>query len=428
MPLLVLTGCLVGPDYRRPAYPIPAEFRGEAADTPTAPLSLGELAWWQIFEDAQLHALVRTALTANYDLRAAVSRVLQARARLIRARATPSPLIDVRAAALYPRVAGARPPLTTQETFQPVGSLDLAFELDLWGRLRRATESARADLLASEEARRTVVTTLVSEVATAYSQLREPDLQLESARRTLDSRRASRRLGQPREEGGVASLLDVRRAETLVYTAAVAIPALERRIAQTEHLLSRLVGRNPSAMPRGRPWLRQLALPEVPAGLPSARLERRPDSQHAERQLVAAHARIGAAKALLFPQGALTGAAGSGRWGWTGRSLAPEGGSPSGPPSPRPSSMPGKSAPGSKPRRPSSRPPSGATCSRSSGPSARSPRRPWSIASNGSSAPSRRRCPARGGMRCAWPANGTRAASPAFGRCWTPNVSAVPRN
>jgi multidrug efflux system outer membrane protein len=325
IPLLILTGCLVGPDYRRPDYPMPAQFRGETAETPTVPVSLGELAWWQIFEDAQLHELIRTALTENYDLRTAVARVLQARAQLIGTRANQFPFIDVNADAIYNRVEGELPPRTSQETFQPIGTVDLSFELDLWGRLRRATESARADLLASEEARRTVVTTLVSDVATAYFQLRELDLQLEISRRTLESRRASLQLVQTREKGGVASLLEVRQAETLLYTAAAAIPDLERRIEQTENLISVLVGRNPSAIPRGRPLLQQLALPEVPPGLPSALLERRPDIRQAEQQLVSANAQIGVARALLFPQVALTGSAGVGAVGVDGTFFGPQG-------------------------------------------------------------------------------------------------------
>lgn len=325
IPLVFLPGCLVGPDYRRPDYPIPAQFRGETAETPTAPVSLGELAWWEIFADEQLHQLIRAALTENYDLRVAVARVLQARAQLVGTRANQFPFIDANVDAIYSRIEGETPPQTENEIFQPTGSLDLSFEVDLWGRLRRATESALADLLASEEARRTVVMTLVSDVATAYFQLRELDLELEIARRTLESRRTSLQLVQTREAGGVASLLEVRQAETLLYTAAAVIPDLERRIEQTENLISVLVGRNPSAIPRGRPLLQQLALPEVPPGLPSALLGRRPDIRQAEQQLVSANASIGAAKALFFPQVALTGSAGVGMTGVDGTFFGPQG-------------------------------------------------------------------------------------------------------
>jgi multidrug efflux system outer membrane protein len=313
--LLILSGCVVGPEYRRPDYPLPAQFRGEPAEPPSAPESLGDLAWWQVFEDAQLHELLRTALADNYDLRVAVARVLQTRAQLISTRANQFPVIDANVDAVYNRAEGDRPPQTTRETFQPVGSLDLSFEVDLWGRLRRATEAACADLLAAEEARRTVVMTLVSDVATAYFLLRELDLELEIAQRTLASRRTSLRLVRTREKGGVTSLLEVRQAETLLYTAAATIPDLERRIAQTENVLSVLVGRNPGAIARGQPLIEQLALPAVPLGLPSALLERRPDIRQAEQQLIAANAQIGVARALLFPQVALTGSAGVGAVG-----------------------------------------------------------------------------------------------------------------
>jgi outer membrane protein, multidrug efflux system len=325
IPLVILTGCLVGPDYRRPDYPIPAQFRGARGETPMAPVSLGELSWWQIFADEQLHELIRAALTENYDLRVAVARVLQARAQLIGTRANQFPFIDANAEAIYSRGEGDRPPLTNQETFEPLGTVDLSFELDLWGRLRRATESAWADLLASEEARRTVVMTLVSDVATAYFQLRELDLELEIARRTLESRRASLRLVQTREEVGVASFLEVRQAETLLYTAAAASPDIERRITQTENLISVLIGHNPSAIPRGRPLMQQVALPVVPPGLPSTLLGRRPDIRQAEQQLVSANAQIGVAKALLFPQVVLTGTAGVGAIGVDGTFFGPQG-------------------------------------------------------------------------------------------------------
>jgi multidrug efflux system outer membrane protein len=202
IPLLLMTGCLVGPDYRQPEYPVPASFRGETREAPTATLPLGEVAWWQIFADEQLHELIRTALTENYDLRVAVARIFEARAQLIITRSGQFPTIGANADAIYSRVEGDTPPLTEKETFQPIGSIDLSFEIDLWGRLRRATESARADLLASEEARRTVVTTLISDVATAYFRLRELDLELEIAKRTLESRRASLRLVQTRADGG----------------------------------------------------------------------------------------------------------------------------------------------------------------------------------------------------------------------------------
>lgn len=198
-------------------------------------------------------------------------------------------------------------------------------EIDFWGRLRRTTEAAWADLLASTEAQWTVVTTLISDVAMTYFQLRELDLELEIAYHTLTLRQDSLRLVQMRAEGGLVSLLEVRQAEILVTTAAQTIPDIERRMAQTENRLSILLGQNPGAVPRGRPLLEQLALPEVPAGLPSALLERRPDIRQAEQQLVAANARIGVAKALFFPQVTLTGSAGVGTTAVNGTFFGPSG-------------------------------------------------------------------------------------------------------
>jgi multidrug efflux system outer membrane protein len=189
-------------------------------------------------------------------------------------------------------------------------TLDLSFELDLWGRLRRANEAARADLLAGEENRRSVAVTLVADVAQAYFDLLELDRELDIARRTLDSRRESLRIARLRSDNGLTSELDLRRAEAEVASAAAQIPGLERRIAETEHRLSVLLGRNPGPIPRGPLLTDQTALPEVPAGLPSTLLERRPDLRQAEQRLVAANARIGEAKAAYFPQVNLTGAFG----------------------------------------------------------------------------------------------------------------------
>lgn len=322
---LLLAGCLVGPDYQRPGYPVPAAFRGEAPEAPVDVMSLGDLSWWQIFQDEQLQELIRTALTQNYDLRIAVTRILDARAQLTSTRAAQFPLVDANSSAIYNRTEGNRPVSELKEIISPIGSFDLSFEIDFWGRLRRATEAARAALLASKEARRAVVTTLVSAVASTYFQLRELDLELEIARRTLASRQDSLRLVSTREAGGVASLLDVRQAEILVTTAAQTIPDIERRIAQTENLISMLIGNNPNDVPRGRPLVQQLALPAVPAGLPSALLERRPDIHQAEQQLIAANARIGVAKALFFPQVILIGSAGVGARGINGAFFGPLG-------------------------------------------------------------------------------------------------------
>ena len=311
---LLLAGCAVGPDYKRPEIQVPAEFRGKTPDAPGGDRSIGDLAWWEVFQDEVLQELLRTAIAANYDLRIAAARVLDARAQVTINRSFQFPDVTGNASAVYTRIFGDRGPTQFRSTFTPVGTLDLAWELDLWGRLRRATEAARGDLLATEDARRFVMSTLISDVATAYFLLRELDLELEISRRTLTSRQGSLRLVQLRYEGGVAALIDVRQAEVLLYTAAETIPDVERRIEQTENLISLLLGRNPGPVLRGRSTAQQLALapPSVPAGLPSSLLERRPDVRQAEDQLAAATARIGVAKADYFPRVFLTGAAGAG--------------------------------------------------------------------------------------------------------------------
>ena len=322
---LVLAGCSVGPDYKRPELSIPNEFRGRTPDAPARAESLGDIGWWQIFEDEILQSLIRTALVENYDLRIATSRILDARARVTFNRSFQAPDLSASASAPYTYIPGERVPNQFRETFAPLGTFDMFWELDFWGRFRRATEAARADLLASESAQRFVMTTLVSDVATAYFQLRELDLELEISRRTLASRENSLRLVKLRQEGAVASMMDVRQAEVLVYTAAETVPDIERRIEQTENQISILLGRNPNAVPRGRPLLQQLALPAIPAGLPSSLLERRPDIQDAEGQLAAATARIGVAKSDYFPRVILTGAAGAGGIKIDGSWFGPQG-------------------------------------------------------------------------------------------------------
>ncbi|HSF02899.1 MAG TPA: efflux transporter outer membrane subunit [Solirubrobacterales bacterium] len=320
---LVLAGCAVGPDYRRPELPVPADFRGRPPDAEGP--SVGDLTWWQIFQDETLKSLIHEALGANYDVRIAAARILDARALLTATRSAQFPDVSANASAPYVYTPGERAPLEPRETFEPLATLDLSWELDLWGRLRRATEAARADLMASEDVQRFVITTLVSDLATSYFQLRELDLELEISRRTLTSRQDSLRLVRLRQEGGVAGLMDVRQSEVLLYTAAETIPDLERRIEQTENLISILLGRSPEAVPRGRPLLQQLALPAIPPGLPSSLLERRPDIRQAERQLAAATARIGVAKADYFPRVLLTGAGGAGGVWIDGSWFGPQG-------------------------------------------------------------------------------------------------------
>jgi multidrug efflux system outer membrane protein len=324
---LGVAGCAVGPDYQRPKLPVPPDFRGQSPDVPVSEKSIGDLAWWEVFQDDTLQKLLRTALAENYDLRIAAARVLDARAQVTINRSFQFPDVSGNASAAYVRIFGDRAPTQFKSTFSPVGTLDLAWELDLWGRLRRATEAARGDLLATEDARRFVMSTLISDVAAAYFQLRELDLELEISKRTLTSRQGSLRLVQLRYQGGVAALIDVRQAEVLLYTAAETIPDVERRIEQTENLISLLLGRNPGSVLRGRSIAEGLAMvpPEIPTGLPSSLLERRPDVRQAENQLAAATARIGVAKADYFPRVILTGAAGAGGIRIDGSWFGPQG-------------------------------------------------------------------------------------------------------
>lgn len=307
---VLLAGCTVGPDYVRPDLK-PATGWRTPAESAT---SLGEVGWWQVFGDDTLQGLIRTALAENNDVRLAVARVLEARAQAGIARADRFPRLDGNASYQRQRFSTVStvPLAPSVEPEQDVfrTTLDLSFELDLWGRLRRANEAARADLLAGRENRRAVVVTLVADVAQTYFDLLELDREIDIARRTLDSRRESLRIARLRADNGLTSDLDLRRAEAEVASAAAQVPDLERRVAQTENRLSVLLGRNPGPIPRGPLLTDQSAPPEVPAGLPSALLERRPDLRQAAQRLVAANARIGEAKAAYFPQVNLTGAFG----------------------------------------------------------------------------------------------------------------------
>jgi multidrug efflux system outer membrane protein len=308
----VLAGCTVGPNYKRPEVIVPADWR----NSPERSDSLGDLGWWELFKDPALYELIATAVVANRDLQVAVARVLESRAQLGVARAAQFPEVNAGASYQYTRPFSANSPLLngsprgpfTGDDFQT--SVDLTFELDLWGRLRRATEAARAELLASEENRRAVLMTLVSDVARTYFDLLELDRELEIARRTLQTRQESLQLQRRRFEQGLSTQLDVDRADAEAAVAAATVPDLERRIVQNENGLSVLLGRNPGPIARGTPLDGQRLPPEVPAGLPSALLERRPDIRQAEQTLVATNARIGVAKAEYFPKITLTGVLG----------------------------------------------------------------------------------------------------------------------
>ena len=321
----VVSGCTLGPNYKRPEVKAPPAYRGATAEVPApSAKSLGELGWWTIFQDPELQELVRTALVENYDLRITVTRILQAQGQLTVVRSQQFPTVNGSVAAPYSRYTGGDKP-ALYEQFTPQGGIDVAWELDFWGRLRRGTEAARADLLASEEVRNAVVTILVAEVAQAYFDLRALDQSLEISRRTLASRQQSLELVKARLEGGVAALIDVLQADSLVYTAATAIPEAERRIERTENAINVLLGRPPGPVKRGRPLTQQAMLPEVPIGVPSQILERRPDIRQAEQQLIAANAQIGAAMAQLYPQVFITGFAGVGGAVINGSSFGPMG-------------------------------------------------------------------------------------------------------
>ncbi|MCC6362284.1 MAG: efflux transporter outer membrane subunit [Bryobacterales bacterium] len=307
-----LTGCAVGPNYRRPAVAAPDSFRGTL--TPPELASLADLKWWEVFTDPSLRELIGTALAQNYDLRNAVARVEAARANLGFARANQYPNLSANANITANRVSrnGAMylSPGFVPHQDRGFGGATLnllSFEADIWGRLRRATEAARANLLSTEENRKAVMTTLVSDVATTYFELCELDAELEISKRTLATRRESLNLIKSRQSHGLATLLDLRQAEELVHTAAEAIPATEQRIAQTENQISLLLGKNPGEVTRGRILTEQMLPPSVPPGLPSALLERRPDILAAEQNLIAANAQIGVARAAYFPQISLTG-------------------------------------------------------------------------------------------------------------------------
>ena len=304
---LVLTGCAVGPNYKRPSVDVPATYRGtpdvDAAKAASA--SLGDQKWWDVFQDPQLQQLIRTALQQNYDVRIAAAHVLEAQAQVGITRADQFPNVSASGSGTNLHNPATGPIPSYGLTLGRV-TATAAWDLDFWGKYRRASEAARAQLLASEWARQEVNATLVANVAGAYFQLRELDLELDISKSALASRNESLDLTKTLEEHGINSILDVRQAEQLVYTAAAEIADLERRIGQQEDLLSILMGNNPASVSRGMDLTEQPHAPQVPAGLPSALLERRADIRQAEQLLIAANARIGVARAAYFPDISLT--------------------------------------------------------------------------------------------------------------------------
>ena len=305
--LIAMTGCTVGPKYHRPDVATPGVYRDLANDqqAQAQAASFADLPWWQVFQDPQLQELIRTALKENYDLQLATERIGAARAE-----------VAITRSSLFPQVqgngtfSGGKDP-TTQSKYNILGlTADAAFQLDLFGRLRRATEASRAQLLATEDARQTVTLTLVSDVASDYFHLLDLDLQLRITQDTAQTQVESVKLTRLRLDHGVATKLDVLQAQQVLDTANAAIPDLERQIGQQEDAISILLGHYPEGVRRGLPLVEQPLPPEVPPGMPSTLLERRPDIREVEQELIAANAEIGVARASFFPQISLTGGGG----------------------------------------------------------------------------------------------------------------------
>jgi len=308
---LVAAGCTLGPRYKRPEVAAPAAFRGADPSIDSASGSLADLEWPALFNDPALTTIVTSALKQNFDVRIAAERVLQARALYRITRSDQFPQVGASANVVTSGAsregATAIPEGADRDVTYTETGFSVSWELDVWGRLRRLTESARARYAATEQARRAVVTTLIGDVMETYLSVRALDLELEIARRTADVAMQGLRLTRTRQERGIATALDVRQAEQLLYIARARIATVERAIAQTENALSLLLGQHPGEIMRGRPIEALSVPPTVPAGLPSTLLERRPDIRQAEQELIAANAEIGAAKAEYFPRISLTG-------------------------------------------------------------------------------------------------------------------------
>jgi len=306
LPLIFLFGCAVGPKYKRPPLDVPDNFRG--APTPPATNSLADLPWSGVFKDEALQDLIRAALTNSYDVRIAAARVEQARALVAQARAPFFPQANYNGVAMRGKNVLNGSPFSnngiTEDYFLADGSV--SWELDLWGRVRRLTEAARAQFFASQEARRDVTISLISQVAQAYFQLLAFDEQLDIARQTTNSFNESLRIFSERMQGGVASKLETSAAQAAVASAAATVPDLERQIVVQENLINTLLGRNPGPIARNRNAFHEQPPPDVPAGLPSSLVERRPDIREAEQLVRAANAQVGVAVASFFPQISLT--------------------------------------------------------------------------------------------------------------------------
>jgi multidrug efflux system outer membrane protein len=306
-----LAGCAIGPNYKRPPVAEPHVFRGQPA---AEAASLADLPWWEVFQDIILKNLIQEALGNNYDVKIAAARVQEARAQVGIARSQFFPQIGYSTTVERSRVNGAlfnqpNPQALTANLFY--GNLSASWELDIWGRIRRSDEAARANLLATEDARRGVWLTLVSDLAQAYFELLALDVQLQIAQDSTDAFQGTYNLFQDRLKGGVASKLETSRAEGALGASQATIPSIESQIVAKENQIGILLGKSPAPIPRGTPMYAQPIVPTVPAGLPSTLLERRPDLRQAEEQLVRANALVGVAKADFFPRLSLTGLLGS---------------------------------------------------------------------------------------------------------------------
>ena len=325
---VLLSACAVGPNYHRPVVQTPTALHGasESQQTQVRTESLADLPWWEVFHDTKLQELIRTALKQNYDLQLAVERVNAARAQVGIARSSQFPQVS-----FDPNLAGGK---TDQGIKSNIFSLaaDVIFQVDLFGRYRRATEAARAELLATQDVQQTVILTLVSDVASDYFLLRDLDLQLQITKETVKTQDDSVKLTELRLSHGVGTRLDVLQSRQVLDTAIAQIPDLERQIGQTEDAINTLLGNYPQGVPRGTAlgtttpnglqWSETLP-PQMPAGLPSELLKRRPDIHQAEHELMAANANIGVAKAMFFPQISLLGSGGAafGRSSFLGANL-----------------------------------------------------------------------------------------------------------
>jgi multidrug efflux system outer membrane protein len=310
----LIAGCAVGPNYHKPTVPAPSTFRDlkESPEAQAQAASFADLPWWQVFQDPKLQDLIRTALKQNYYLHLATERIAAERAQ-----------VAITRSSLFPQIQGEGSFNGGKQQFFPAKSNlllltgDAAFQLDLFGKLRRATEAARAELLATQEAQHTVTLTLVSDVASDYFTLLQLDLELQITQNTVNTQQDSVKLSSFRLDNGVATKLDVLQAQQVLDTANAAIPDLERQIGQEEDAISILLGEYPHGVQRGHPIEEQVLPPDVPPGLPSSLLARRPDIREAEQTLIAANADIGVAKAEFFPQISLTGS-GGGAFGRSG--------------------------------------------------------------------------------------------------------------